>query len=146
MKIKQIYIASPFFSEQQSNEVEAIKQVLKTLDIKFYSPKDEKLFKPGDSEAKAKETFESNIIAMDTSDLMIANIEGWDPGTIFELGYFYATNKPVIAYSSFPGRKLNLMLSHSCIAFANGSDELSKILIRYSAGDLIKESFKGEHV
>lgn len=144
MFIKLIYLAGPFFNPEQTKVIDEIKGLCDSLELKYYSPKDEFRFRKEDPPEKAKECFDSNLVAMDKTDLMIAVIDGFDAGTVFEMGYFCAKGKRIVAYSNVKGRKLNLMLSQSCIGFANGILELADILVRIDSGEYKTEEFKGE--
>lgn len=145
-EINKVYLAGPFFNDTQLNVVEKIKKILDSLGIKYYSPKDELRFRKEDPPEKAKECFDSNLKAMTDSDFMIAIIDDFDPGTIFEMGYFCCQNKRILAYSDVPGRGLNLMLSQSCVGFANRLRELADILVKINSNNYTKKEFSGEQI
>lgn len=145
MGITKTYIAGPFFNKDEIEIVENIKNILNELKIVYYSPKDECLIKKRDSLEKIKYAYDLNLKAMDDCDLMIANIEGFDTGTIFEMGYFTKSNKPIIAFSSNPDRKLNIMLSQSCIGFSNAYLDLKNIIYLFNENKYEKKEFAGEH-
>jgi nucleoside 2-deoxyribosyltransferase len=107
-----VYIAAPFFSPTQLAIVEAIKTVLNQNDIKFFSPKDESMFKQGDD---PKDIIDLNCNAITNCDAMVAVTDGKDVGTMFECGYAYANNIPVIYVwlGHQPGQPFNLMLAAS---------------------------------
>jgi nucleoside 2-deoxyribosyltransferase len=142
--IKKVYIASPFFNDTEERVVEEIKTTLEKTQTEYYSPKDELRFDKSQGPEKAKECFDLNLEAMDNCDLMVANIEGFDPGTIFEMGYFTAIKKPILAYSEVEGRKLNLMLANACIGFANSVEELQTKLEEIKEGKFVSEKYHGE--
>ena len=144
--INKIYIGSPFFNEQQLKVIEDIKAACDSLEIPYFSPKDANLFKKTDPPEKAKECFDGNIKAMNECDLMIAVIDDFDAGTMFEMGYTYNLGNSILAYSDVPGRKMNLMLSQSCIGFANGRGELVDKLVRIKSDNFEPEKFKGENI
>jgi nucleoside 2-deoxyribosyltransferase len=144
--IKKIYIAGPFFNENEIKVIEKIKECLTNLNIDFYSPKDEFQFKKGQSSDIAKKCYESNINAMNSCSHMIAVIDDFDPGTIFEIGYFAGYNKPIITYSNVKNRGLNLMLAQACIGFANRTNELNKILNEIKLNEYSTQEYKGEQI
>ena len=124
-----VYLASGWFNETQKQIMNEIHQVLLNLkeknQVDIFAPYwDGIVLKPTDPREKWKEVFDLDVNQISTSHLMVANIEGFEPGTIFETGIAYAQKVPVIAYSSVKGRGLNLMLAQSCIGFANSPSEL----------------------
>lgn len=145
-KIKLVYIAGPFFNEKQNEVVENIKKICEGLSLKYYSPKDELRYRKDDPPEKAARCYELNLIAMKKADIMVAIIDDFDPGTIFEMGYFAYKKKRILAYSDIPGRGLNLMLAQACIGFANGLRELTDKLVRISSGNYQVETFNGKQI
>jgi len=145
-----VYLASGWFNEIQTKLMNEIHGVLKQLEIEglitIFAPYyDGVVVKPGDPRAKWEEAFLLNVEKIYCSDLMIANIEQFDPGTIFETGVAYANGStPVIAYSSVPGRGLNLMLAQSCIGFANSPKELEHYIRTFITNPGIKTLSKWE--
>jgi len=145
-EINKVYLAGPFFNDTQLNVVEKVKKILESLNIKYYSPKDEMRYFKGDPPEKAKKCFDLNIVAMNDCDFMLAIIDDFDPGTMFEMGYMCCQNKRILAYSDIPGRGLNLMLSQSCVGFANGLRELADILVKINSNNYTKKEFSGEQI
>lgn len=127
-----IYLASPFFNEAQVNVIENLKGIMEDLKLSYYSPKDEmRLDFKKDPPEKIKQCFDANCNSVKTSELILAVIDDFDPGTVWEIGYGYSFKKSVIAYSNVPGRGLNLMLAQSCERFCNGLPEISEVLREY---------------
>jgi len=63
---------------------------------------------------------------IDECDIVIASTEGKDMGTLFECGYAFAKNKPVVYYA--PNiHKFNLMLAKSARAVALTPDSLFRM-------------------
>lgn len=127
-----IYLASPFFNPQQDQVVEDLKRSMGRFNLEYYSPKDQ--FRVNfkiDPPEKLEQCFQANIKAIRDADLILAVIDDFDPGTIWEMGYASANKKIILAYSNVPGRGLNLMLSQSCKGFCNGIVELEAVLDRY---------------
>ena len=112
------YIASPFFTPEQVKQVEHIKQELKAQGFAFFSPKDSNLVTSKSTKEELRYAFNTNLSMIIASDFIIANIEGIDQGTYFEIGYAYAVEKPVLLWSPNPVRKLNLMLQQAATIFA----------------------------
>lgn len=108
-----IYIAAPFFNSEQIEVVENIKKILEEVDLKYFSPKDECMFKPGETTPKC--VLDINTKALESTTLLVAVTDGKDPGTLFECGYSYAREVPILYVwlSHQAGQKFNLMLAAS---------------------------------
>ncbi len=145
-KLKLIYVAAPFFLAEQIDIVEKIEKLLESIDLKYFSPRKECLFKKSDAPEKAKKTFKANIDAIKKSNLIIAVIDDFDPGTVFEMGYAYGMKKDILAYSDTPDRKINLMLGQSCIGFSNGNKDLVNKLVRIDSNNYQKKEFEGQNI
>ena len=107
------YIAGPFFNESQIRTVENTKEILSLNYVEFFSPKDECLFKAG--ETTPQRVLKMNIDALEKAKLLICITDGKDPGTMFEAGWAYANHIPII-YVWFTGtkeQKFNLVLAAS---------------------------------
>lgn len=108
--------------------------------INIFSPKDEAVV--GDPGAPlGKKILDMNVEAIDDAAFCIVNTEGKDMGTIFEAGYAYAKNVPIIYYweHSNPEDKFNLMLAFSGVAVCSNEKELNEFLDL-----LVKEDFNFE--
>lgn len=124
-----VYLASGWFNAQQKQLMDEIHEVLSEFKsqgrVDFFSPfYDGIVLKKDDPKEKWKQTWDLDIQMIEECKLMIANIEGFEPGTIYECGYAGAIGVPVIYYSSVQGRGLNLMLSFSAYGFANSKEDL----------------------
>lgn len=108
-----VYIAAPFFNAEQLDIVENIKNILDNKGLPFFSPRDECLFKPG--ETTPEEVLSVNITALLNTDLTICVSDGRDPGTMFEAGWCYAQDIPIIYVwlGGLPHQKFNLVLAAS---------------------------------
>jgi len=93
-----IYIASPFFNEEQLKEVEQIEMICEKCKYDYFSPRksqstdfvktleqDDWLFELG-----KKFFFIDDIVQLDECDMIIVNPNNYDSGTLFELGYAIA--------------------------------------------------------
>jgi nucleoside 2-deoxyribosyltransferase len=71
------------------------------------------MFVPG--ETTPEQVLDINIQALEKTDLLVCITDGKDPGTMFEAGYCYAKNIPIIYVwlSGAKGQKFNLMLGAS---------------------------------
>jgi nucleoside 2-deoxyribosyltransferase len=107
-----VYIAAPFFNPTQLAIVKAIKTVLKENDMEYFSPKDESMFKQGDD---PKQIINLNCLGVRMSDAVIAVTDGKDVGTMFECGYAYSHQIPILYLwlHRKEGQAFNLMLAAS---------------------------------
>lgn len=98
-----VYIASPFFTNEQITRVEEIERSLDAVrnDVYYYSPRrsnSSKMYATLENMNSVqafvlkKQIFSENLNELDSSDALIANIEGLDSGTLFELGRFAGFN------------------------------------------------------
>lgn len=127
-----IYLASPFFSDEQ---VARVMRVEKALDLNptveaYFSPRLNQLdHLPFGSKEWSKAVFENDVKHIDWADAVVAvhDFTGHtelfggihnhvDSGTAWELGYAYAKGKPIILVHELGGI-VNLMLSESLHAY-----------------------------
>lgn len=97
-----IYIAGPFFNNTQVEVIRQIEDLFKHNQFDYFSPRMFGVLKDlSESERKtvAKEIFDKNIEMIEKSECLVAVIDGFDPGTMIEIGYAFARNKKIITYS-----------------------------------------------
>ncbi len=123
-----VYIAAPFFSKAQIETVERIEGFLEELKISYFSPRKEALIIEGkeSSEEERKKVFLSNIQGMLSCDSAIAAIDDFDRGVLWEMGFLFANGIPIIGYTEYKERGLNVMLQQSVVGFVHGISELQK--------------------
>jgi len=113
-----VYIAAPFFNEKQLDVVRKIELLLEQNGIEFFSPRSEGILKDLSVEERKLEMgrlFRSNVDHMDWCTHCVAVIDDYDTGTVWELGYLYATHKKLITFSAhYHG--INVMLNESITA------------------------------
>jgi len=131
-----IYIAGPFFSPQQTTLVNNVRFIIEALGLPFFSPKDECMFVPG--ETTPEQVLDVNVKALEKTNLLVCITDGKDPGTMFEAGYCYAKNIPIIYVwlSGTKGQKFNLMLG------ASGSVVRSMTQLKAALMDFNEHGFK----
>jgi nucleoside 2-deoxyribosyltransferase len=139
------YIAAPWFTPEQMNLLELVKDTVVQLDVDIFSPKDENMYTPG--ETSAIDVLLGNCNAIESSDLIVVITNGKDVGTMWEAGYAFAIDRPIIYVwvDRLPGQKFNLMLAASGAVAYNmiELDELLKNFIEY--GDFLDDGLnRGE--
>ena len=108
-----LYLASPFFNDEQVEREERIKKKLRDLGITVLSPKEFCFCPPDASDELREKVFADNIQHINEADAIFAITNGKDMGTIFEAGYAYAINKPIIYFCEGLSGQFNLMLVQS---------------------------------
>ena len=106
MEIKKIYLAGPLFTREEQivrrNDVKVLRANFP--DIKFFSPLEVELSVDDPNITNAESThdfyFNSDINAINESDLLIVDLANDDNGTLLELGIAYGLNKPYIIINS----------------------------------------------
>lgn len=86
-----IYLASPFFDISQRWFVEEARADLRSLGAQVFSPVH--AVGPGPAHMVAP----ADIAGLEDCDVLFANLNGLDPGTIFEVGYAVKKGIPVVA-------------------------------------------------
>lgn len=129
---RHIYLAAPFFNDRQRDLCSFI-EGLESDTHPIYSPRhDGGVLNPKAPVEEIEAIFESNKTAIETADWVLAVIDDFDPGVVWEMGYAHARNPRVLGYSDVPGRGLNVMLAGSCpLGFVNGRDNLARLMDRF---------------
>lgn len=125
--MKKVYLASPFFDDAELERVNKVKEILDSKGLEVFSPKEHQNehLEFGSIEWR-KATFENDVKHIDWCDVVVAIIckgNYDDSGTAWELGYAYATNKPVVLVN-ITGETINLMIADSIHALITSYDEL----------------------
>ena len=138
--IKKIYIAGPLFNVHEKKYLEEIAEVLEGNGYDCFLPhRDQTGIDPEDlknndmSQSTKDIIFQTDVQALDKSDLVVALVTGQDidSGTASEIGYMYANNKPVIALTAEERRYRNLftegMFSSTVQNIGDILEEINKI-------------------
>ncbi len=82
--------------------------------------------------------FFSCLDGLQRSDMVVTVLDGTDvdSGTAWELGYAYATGKPIVGIRTdfriqTPDEKVNLMIQETLDDFVESVDELKNVLVKY---------------
>ncbi len=127
----QIYLAAPFFSDEQIDRVARIEAALEANPTvtDFYSPRHhQKTDNPEYSPAWAAEVFRRDVTQVLDADALVVvadfRDDDADSGTAFEAGMAWSLKKPVIMVEE-TDYKTNLMLTESLTAFVNKAEDLA---------------------
>lgn len=98
-----VYLAGPFFTLSERWLVERTRAMLIALGARVFSPIHD--VGPGDTEVAQKD-----LDGLGDCDVVLALLDGFDPGTIYEIGWAARENIPVIGFSSEAHPKETKML------------------------------------
>ena len=112
-----VYLAGPFFDETQRERIAWIEEVLQSYNFDIFSPRKASLIGPDSTNEDMIRTFDGNISHIDNCDFMLAILDydgkSSDPGTVFETGYAFSRNKPILYFNETREKGPNLMLAMS---------------------------------
>ena len=139
-----VYIASPFFNEEQKKIVSNIEEICHHNNVDFYSPMKECLYVPGVTDTK--DIFIENIKQIKQCDAVIVVTDGKDVGTLFEAGFAFGIDCQIIyLWLNNKGQKFNLMLKESADAVCLSFETLHIVLKNFEQTGLVeKVTFNGE--
>ncbi|MDE2694234.1 MAG: nucleoside 2-deoxyribosyltransferase [Paracoccaceae bacterium] len=131
--IKSIYIAGPLFNIHETRFLEDIAKELESNGYQCFLPHrdqsgidESELEKTEMSEATKDRIFNNDLDALKGSDITVALITGWDidSGTAGEIGYTFASGKPIIAIDASERRYRNLFVTGMITTTVNDIDEI----------------------
>ena len=132
--IKSIYIAGPLFNIHETRFLEDIAKELESNGYQCFLPHrdqsgidESELEKTEMSEATKDRIFNNDLDALKGSDITVALITGWDidSGTAGEIGYTFASGKPIIAIDASERRYRNLFVTGMITTTVNDVNEIT---------------------
>ncbi|RRG17399.1 nucleoside 2-deoxyribosyltransferase [Weissella viridescens] len=129
----QVYLAAPFFSDEQIERVSNIEKALEsnpTVDH-FYSPRlHQQTDAPQFSEEWAREVFKRDVSQVRKADVIVTVADyrdnDADSGTAFEQGMAYVLETPIVMFEE-TDYQTNLMLTESLTTFISNPAELAQL-------------------
>ncbi len=154
--INKIYLAGPFFNNSQKEVISKLEDIINKYRVNrepnsissrynyydLFSPRkgenaEEMNYTISENKSPSKElrnkVFKDNCHNILDSDFLLAYIDDFDPGTLFEIGYAYAIKKLIITFSP-KMYGCNLMLAESIIGHTKSYkdvEEIMKLYIKY---------------
>jgi len=140
-----IYLAAPFFNPVQVALVEKIEDLLATVypGVEVFSPRKGKNALEMNGKYLSKglvppeplktAVFRDNYVNIEDASMVLAVIDDRDVGVLFELGFAYAKDVPILTYTD-QSYGMNLMLAMSITAHTKGHAQLQEALqlfVRY---------------
>ena len=124
--MNKVYIAGPFFNKEQLDAIMDIESACVRHGVKFFSPRIEggvlKDMNEADRKDASDSVYDMNVNGVDDADAVIAIIDDFDPGTMFELGYAAKGGKNIITISN-NNYGLNVMLSKPVRHHTGGAED-----------------------
>lgn len=111
-----VYIASPFFNEEQLANVKKVESFLSSNNISYYSPRSSGInFQNCSAEEReilSSKVFKENVDNINDALFVLACIDDRDTGTSWEIGYAFSAGKTIVTFSG-KGYGVNVMLAKS---------------------------------
>ena len=124
-------MAAGWFNPTQAQELSALEDICDSREwIDLASPRRIFVCPPNAPKETQDETFAGNLHHIETADFLIVNTRDKDSGTIWEAGYAYAKNIPIVYFCAGlpPGAQFNLMLAASGVAVCTSIEDLTSYL------------------
>ena len=132
--MKKIYLASGWFNPVQAKELTELERIFDERSEHFDLASPRRIFvcPPDAPKSVQDETFSGNLHHIETADFLLVNTRDKDIGTIWEAGYAFAFDKPIVYFcAGLPaGAKFNLMLARSGIKVCTSFEQLEEYLDR----------------
>ena len=143
--MKKVYLASGWFNPTQAAELTRLEEICDSREwIDLASPRRIFVCPPDAPKETQDATFDGNLHHINTANFLIVNTRDKDIGTIWEAGYAYAFDKPIVYFcAGLPqGAKFNLMLARSGIKVCTSFEQLKDYLDRVTnKGSFINEPY-----
>jgi nucleoside 2-deoxyribosyltransferase len=123
-----VMLASPFFTPDQVNSVRALEAAIEACGYTCLSASRDGTVIAAESTWKdRRKGFTWSTNAIDSCQLVVANIDDRDQGTSHEMGYAYGKDKPILTISMHD-YDVNLMLACCIIGHLKSLAELGEVL------------------
>ncbi|MFV0559277.1 MAG: nucleoside 2-deoxyribosyltransferase [Enterococcus sp.] len=146
--MKRIYLAGPFFSEEQVARIEKIEQSLEHNETveNYFSPRHhQETTSERFSAPWANEIYHQDMDEIKKCDVIVALLDfehqTMDPGTAYELGVAKMLDIPVIAFQE-KDEAVNLMITETVRAYTNSIEMIQT----YDFDTCPTSQFVGEYI
>lgn len=132
-----IYLAGPWFTEGQPERLAKIEKLMDELELTYYSPRLDGIdLTPDATEADRNAVFTDNVDHLKRAKLVVAVVDGFDTGTIWETGTAYGLDISVAYYGeTLADGTFNVMLAKSGKAVIENMTDLKAFLQDPTADD-----------
>lgn len=95
--MRTIYLAAPLFSEAELDFNRKLRDKIKNIGYDVFLPQEDSN-NIKDEKRRQEIIFTKNLAAIDSSDIIVAVLDGTDvdSGTAWEIGYAYSKGKPIL--------------------------------------------------
>ena len=139
--IKKIYIASPFFNDEETEALSRVENLLRKRGFEVFSPREH----DDPTETRGTSPWSKNVFRIDQEGIHQADcvvLLYWgnysDSGTAWECGYAFATGTPVVVVHL--GTSSNLMIHEGCHTNLESIEELAS----YDFEKMPVKSYRGK--
>lgn len=130
--MRTVYLAAPLFSEAERDFNRKLRDEIKSKDFAVFLPQEDS--NNVGAENRQEIIFNKNLTAIESSDIIVAVIDGTDvdSGTAWEIGYAFAKGKPIIGLRTdfrtlgIEGT-VNLMIERSAVLCTSIPELLSRL-------------------
>lgn len=133
-----IYLAGPLFTHAELKYNRKLKDLLLKEGFSVFLPQEDAEDAAAEREKQTQESiFKRCVRGVNSSDIVVAVLDGADvdSGTAWEIGYAYATEKPVIGlrtdFRTLSDGIVNLMVEMSIVTLARDEEELLRVLEKF---------------
>jgi|TARA_R110000824_G_scaffold262213_4_gene450972 nucleoside 2-deoxyribosyltransferase len=146
MSKKKVYLAAGWFNPVQAEELDRLESIFDSRQewIDLSSPRRIFVCPPDAPKETQDATFVGNLEHIAAADFLLVNTRDKDIGTIWESGFAFAHQKPIIYFcAGLPkGAKFNLMLARSGVKVCTSFEDLEDYLDRcHNADKLLFEPY-----
>ncbi len=117
--------------------VKEIENALEIAKLDYFSPRSEGVLikmSPEEKEIRMKQIFKSNVRNIKDTDVIIAVIDNYDTGTVWEMGFSYGVDVPIFTISN-NDYGLNVMVGQSVEIHNTKINNLIINLLEYEDGE-----------
>jgi nucleoside 2-deoxyribosyltransferase len=132
-----VYLAGPFFTAAERLWLDVLEGMIEELGFKLVSPRrDVGLVGPAAPADEARKVGRRDLLEIDRADLVVANIDGRDAGTLIEVGYASSKSKPVFILDTRPGLPVEPMTCAVAKAIASTPEQLLDEVTKWARENL----------
>lgn len=139
--MNRVYLASPFFDDKQCETLSKVENILRNKGLNVFSPREHDTTEGSMGDTSwSLDNFNICTRGIDCAEVVVALYYGnySDSGTAWEMGYAFASHKPVIVVHLEDDS--NLMIHESATSNIMGIEELEK----YDFDKMPRQRYKGQ--
>jgi nucleoside 2-deoxyribosyltransferase len=122
--VQKIFIIGPFFTKAEEMFMLKVKERLAKDGKEVKTPLDIGYVKDG-----SEKLFNEDLRTIEQSKIVVAILDGHDPGTMCEVGYAKSAGKKIIGLWTDKERRVDPFVKWLCTKIVNSLDELLEVYI-----------------